>query len=116
MTAYYCIDMKMYSAIILNGIDDIFNKGEDTMRFLILRETGFTTFMSCIGVISGAFALICWPEVFDKDYMLLGPAIVSTVICIVFYGIAFISCRKAVKKRAQAEAQYRADHPEFFNK
>ncbi len=86
------------------------------MRFLILRENGFTTFMSCIGVISGIFAIVSWPEVFDKDYMFLGPAIVCTVICIVFYGIAFISYRKAVKKRAQAEAQYRADHPEFYNK
>ncbi|MDE6024311.1 MAG: hypothetical protein K2G45_02555 [Lachnospiraceae bacterium] len=86
------------------------------MRFLILRENGFTTFMSCIGVISGIFAIVSWPEVFDKDYMFLGPAIVCTVICIVFYGIAFISYRKAVKKRVQAEAQYRADHPEFYNK
>lgn len=86
------------------------------MRFLILRENGFTTFMSCIGVISGALAIPFWFGVFDKDYMCLGPAIVITVICLVFYSIAFISFRKAVKKRAELEAQYRADHPEFYNK
>lgn len=39
-----------------------------------------------------------------------------TVVFLVFYGIAFISYRKAVKKRAEAEAQYRADHPDFYKK
>lgn len=67
------------------------------MRFLILRENGFTTFMSCIGVISGALAIPFWFGVFDKDYLCLGPAIVSTIICIAFYTVAFISFRKAVK-------------------
>ncbi len=86
------------------------------MRFLNLRENGFTTFMSCIGVISGAFAIVCWKGVFDEIDTFLIPAIVSTIICIVFYTVAFISFRKAVKKRAELEAQYRADHPEFYNK
>lgn len=86
------------------------------MGFIILRENGFTTFMSCIGVISGMLAIICWSELFQGDKMFLGPSIVLTVICIVFYGIAFIACRKAVKKRAEEEARYREDHPEFFNK
>lgn len=86
------------------------------MRFIILRETGFTTFMSCIGAIGGALALPFWFGVFDKDYMCLAPAIVMTVVFLAFYGIAFISYRKAVKKRAEAEAQYRADHPDFYKK
>lgn len=86
------------------------------MRFLILRENGFSTFMSCIAVISGMFAVVCWPEVFDKDDMFLIPAIVSTVICILFYTLAFISSRKSIRKRAQAEAEYRAAHPDFYKK
>lgn len=86
------------------------------MRFLILRENGFTTFMSCIGAISGVFAIPFWMGVFDKDDMFLIPAIVATIICSVFYTFAFVSFRKAVKKRAELEAQYRADHPEFYSK
>ena len=72
--------------------------------------------MSCIGAISGVFAIPFWMGVFDKDDMFLIPAIVATIICIVFYTFAFVSFRKAVKKRAELEAQYRADHPEFYSK
>lgn len=81
------------------------------MGFIILRENGFTTFMSFFGVISGMLAIPCWSELFRGDDMFLGPSIVLTVICIVFYGIVFIACRKAVKKRTEEEARYREDHP-----
>lgn len=84
------------------------------MRFLILRETGFSTFMSSVAVICAGMAIMFWSGVFDEDYTLLGPAVVLTVICILFYALALSSARKSVKKRAEAEAQYRADHPGFF--
>ena len=84
------------------------------MRFLILRETGFSTFMSIIAIVFAVPAIFLWMAVYDKDYYCLTPAIVCTVICIPCYILAFASAKKSVKKRAEAEAQYRAEHPDFF--
>ncbi len=86
------------------------------MRFLILRENGFSTFMSSIACVFGAPGIFLWAQVFNQDYYCLVPAIVCTVICIPCYILAFLSAKKSIKKRAEAEAQYRADHPDFYKK
>lgn len=80
------------------------------MGLLIFKENGFAMIMSILGFFCGGMTL----AMISYDQLFTIPTLVAGCLCFFFYFIAILSKRKSIRKRMEAEAEYKAEHPDFF--
>lgn len=88
------------------------------MRFLILRETVFSTFMSMLGVIFVVIGIMLGYAAFDEvDTVGLWIATaLFLIIGILFYILAFKNQKKAMLRRLETERMYAEKKFDFNQK